>query len=413
LIRPITFPDLPVPVRRTAHWHQRATNAYRRLAFERRPLEDHIQNTASALSRPNPRTDLIRALVTIYDHAGSNAEPGVRTTEVFSAFAECYAGKPLIVVGCGFGGAGVAALHAGATHVYGLDLANDMPTTAHHFATYKPPLIREHQLEDVYTQLPATWTSDGNWYNPEVRAAVLQYDRGDSNIIIDIETATQPGNPDLLPDLILRAPAGTVLVRCRGPLTDLSDLINMLAHRGIQCNIFELGYTAGVGEWVVSVPRHGKRLDTAEAVINRGQWDDGTLVTTGSTIPWDQKEALCSRYLTGGHPQDDWVSVFTAVAEVYWIARGTYEQRLSFGHWTENLIALCSTYWCTLDLDQKVAALASWLHLGTASIPVGSTIVEVKMSKALRWHLTHLAALSIDSTDLPRLHAWISHTSRA
>jgi len=316
-------------------------------------------------------------------------------TYVWAQFAPLFRSKPMIVIGVGMGAIARVALDAGCPHVYGVDLRSTIPLRSHRFRHYKPPLVMASQYEGSYTQLPESFTTNGDWFDPSVCEKILQYDQGDATVAIDIQQGSHRFGLESLTDVLLRKTHGTIIIRLYLTETETRMILSDLHVSGFKFTAFDIWRTLDIGH-VVVVLQHWTdtlkvavipRVETACHLINPPCQTD----LTPEELSIAMSDAVFNTvYLSADHSIFDLEIEIDRALDEAW---GDYDSRLSYYDWTKWLRAKVVTQWLVLPEKHRIPHLLLWLREGRTEVstPKGrKSFVNVDWSFA--YHLVTVAS---------------------
>jgi hypothetical protein len=162
---------------------------------------------------------------------------GSSAVRVFSLIARVFKGQRVLVVGSGLGGCAVAAVIGGCIEVRCHDLKEDLPRGSDRLS-YLPPLVRfrgllSDRLHSCRTikQTTESWSTSGDWTDPNVSSRVLETISADWLVVVDIPAFRHDVRPVLLP-LTGSRHRYEVIFRLRGDSSQLASSLGYLHSSG-------------------------------------------------------------------------------------------------------------------------------------------------------------------------------------
>jgi len=168
-----------------------------------------------------------------------------------------FAGRKVVIVGCGLGAAAAAAYHGGSLEVIGHDLRSDLPVDTMTDA-YLPPLVRLRGAGRGFRMSEACRSTSGDWFDASAADALLTESPADALIVLDIPSDRGRSFEVLLP-LIRRRAIADVLVRTTGTVSELADLVGYARRAGTCRSVFQLFEFGGIVEAGILVSLAGTR----------------------------------------------------------------------------------------------------------------------------------------------------------
>jgi hypothetical protein len=297
----------------------------------------------------------------------------------FAACIPAVLGRDVLVVGTGHGAIARLCLEAGARAVYGVDLASSLPLEGHNFRWYKPPMVRESDGAHRYVQLPESFTTTGDWYDPDVSSSILRSLLPSTIVIVDIQSGASRATLSVLDPLIDENWPTLVYVRVFATVTEVELLLSDISAGGGRVEVF-LGAPARETEATQMFLLAISRMPSAPALC----LSPAVVVTPVFTAPPDMS------YMGGGQsfllgavafdivpvgPTDSLTDVRRRLADVVVASHGDYLSRPTYSHWSLLLYALVACdfvaapdatrrrYLRRLVAGSPIAVRASSLHL--------------------------------------------------
>jgi hypothetical protein len=319
---------------------------------------------------------------------------GGSAIHTWSTFAPLFSHKPVIIVGSGMGAIARVALDNGSPHVFGLDLRSSIPMKSHRFRSYKPPLVMASEYEDRYVQIPESFTTSGDWFDERVSSALLDYDPGDSTIVIDIQlNASRFGLETLIP-ILRRKSAGTIMVRLYLDDNEESLLLSDLTVSSCKFRVFSFDTVAQVHQVVLVLTQWSRNL--LYAVVPETDLVRRPIQIPTLTDPDENhrltaiSDAIFNVYMPG--PGSTLPQVGDHLRESVTSTAGDYDSRFSYGQWTLQLRSLLVTEWACGSALDHLEMIRKWLSQGHASIEFGGATHRVMVDWHLCYHLVTYGA---------------------
>lgn len=319
-------------------------------------------------------------------HSSGSALP------MWSQFAQLLSKKPVIVVGSGFGAVARVALDNGCPHVFGIDLRSTIPLKAHRFRFYKPPLVRMSQYEEQYTQMSESFTTDGDWLNPRVSNAVMDYDQGNCTLVLDIQSGSTRYGLEVLEPALRRKTAGVILMRLYLTRPELSAICADLKGSKITFKVYSPTEFGEYHQYVILITDWRQdELVLATRYTGEVVGQPFPIRLAGDT-PLIRAEIISDAifnvvYVPANTPLSQ---VADILDDLIIEMMGDYDSRHSYGQWTRYLRARLVVQWA-LDQD-PLGHLQEWQHLGEATLRVKDKVIPILVDWSFLHHLVTFGA---------------------
>lgn len=313
----------------------------------------------------------------------------------WSIFGPLLAQYPLIIIGSGMGAAARVALDNGCAHVFGIDLRSSLPMKSHRFRSYKPPLVMGSEYAEVYTQMPESYTTTGDWSDSEIRRLILKYDAGGYTLLIDIQDASHRFGLEVLEDVLMLKRAGVVILRTYLSQTEHRAMCCDLSASGITFKSYTLEASGSVYPVVFVLTDWSSSPVTCLEV-------KGKLERRPIQIPFNEEpdnfevavaraDAILNMYMPP--TTQNWDDIRVQMAHLIEETHGDYDSRFSYGHWTKLLRAYLSAVFACLPEESRMERLLLWYFSGYADIDVEG--MDGKLRVIVDWGVCHHLASTV------------------
>lgn len=299
--------------------------------------------------------------------------------------------RDVLVVGSGHGAVARLCLEGGARSVFGLDLASSLPLEGHNFRWYKPPMVQESEYAERYVQLPESFITSGDWYDPSVSSSVLTSLLTSALVVIDIQAGASRQGLECLDPLIESQWTGLVVVRLYITIEEAELLVSDISAGGGRVEIY-----SGAPER----PRHMTQMVVLHFLSLPQQ--PCTAVSRCMALKWVSSDPPDLHYMGGGSAFLLGLSVFSMVpvsdrdtpssvreriVHVISVSHGEYLSRPSYAHWTLMLHALLSCDFLLASPSHRVYMLDTLLSGSSLPLSAGSLRLSIEPSPRLVRHL--------------------------
>jgi hypothetical protein len=344
----------------------------------------------------DPATQLDLLISTYNRNLGRFSLASGSAHHTWALFAPLFVRKPVIVIGSGMGAVSRVALDAGCPFVHGIDLRTTIPMRAHRFRYYKPPLVMSCEYNDRYEQMMESFTTSGDWMNPDVSSLVLNYDPGDATIVIDIQAGKNRYGLQVLAPLIGRKFRGLVVLRLYLTSHESELIVGDLIASGAEFTWYDLESMQNTHTCVCVLTRLPTvlRIGITLSTVQRPEAVSIPIVPTRAQSRSDYCIALSDGvynviYTDELTTQED---VATMLDVLIGEARGDYDSRLSYDHWTRLLRAKVIIEWSMMLENKRIAELEEWLKTGWAKSTIAGVVESVRADYSLARHAVSYGA---------------------
>jgi len=277
-------------------------------------------------------------------------------------FAPLLKSKPVITVGCGLGAVARVALDNGCPHVFGIDLRSTIPLKSHRFRSYKPPLVMASEYNENYTQLPESITTSGNWLDRTVVEKVLQYDQGDSTLVIDIQQAHVRFGLETLVDAFQLKSRGTIMLRTYVTELEAGLLCSDLSISDCTFRTYSVSQNSLLVQLLIVIKKWPRELKIAVVPkfmlkfnpVIISQDSSASVVSTSLSI----SDAIFNTVFVA--PNQTVEDVSLALGNLLEESKGDYDSRFSYNQWTIYLRAKAVCDWALMNPEAQEAVLEHW-----------------------------------------------------
>lgn len=370
---------------------------HRRLLYGYRPLPSH-------------QIDLEhRVRVWLYRNSGRMFPGSGTALSYWYPFGSLLAAKQLIIIGAGMGAAARVALDAGCPSVFGIDLRETVPLKSHRFRFYVPPLVADSQNCNRYEQLAETFTTTGDWFDPDVSRAILEYDNGTATLLLDLEASSKRFDLSLLDPVLRIKRYGMIVLRLFASNQEISMIGCDLKLSGCVYEIYDMDPTCISGSRVIVIRKWPQQMSVAESCCVC-QWEhEGYLETTVvETVKGDEDfvpDCIAETSYNLIVPTEKHYTVQMAQQELQKMAEsisGSYDSRFSYHQWTTLQAAMIAMYTVTIPQSALIPTLMKWMKYNEASVQEHGLSIRVRFDRRLLVHICKIAS-QLRSGDNPRL----------
>jgi len=326
-------------------------------------------------------------------HSSERGPPGALHVPIWLSMAPLLDGMTIFLVGSGYGATASAAILAGALHVYGLDLSEDLPLLPQRFLSYKPFLINVLGIGNQYTQSTVSFTSSGNWKDKSVANDFLKSYPSSSTLILDIEERSIDSIIVQMNVCTAVGFLGAVMVRMLVNHSALVRLISTLSDLSLSPRVF-LERSTPVGDEVVLYLR---RLDRAVTLRPAGLVELERPTSTAATLSkidwsdiWTEEDALFSATLgtVKKRPGQSLEEMISSIGKQYTSLTKSESPQSHSGTLTALRVAAVSLKLASAPPGAVPTLLRKWIDQGVAWTKVDKLILAERLSNSLLRHLT-------------------------
>jgi hypothetical protein len=304
--------------------------------------------------------------------------------------------RDVLIIGTGHGAVARLCLELGARAVFGLDLASTLPLEGHNFRWYIPPMVRESEDVPKYLQLPQSFTTSGNWNDPDVASEVLESMVKSTVVIVDIQAGAGTPSLSVLDPLIAASWPGLVIVRLY-VTKDIMELLlsdvsaagaNVTVHLGAperpssEPQMFILTFR--------SLPSHPSSSDSACVSLHLQYGGISPMPFMGGGREYLLGASV--HYIVPVESTSSVLDLRTRLAEVVSVSHGEYLSRPSYRQWTLMLHALVACDFLITSDAGRSRLLARLAEGSSLSVRSGSLRLSVGSSFSLIRHLCKIVA---------------------
>jgi hypothetical protein len=292
---------------------------------------------------------------------------------------------------------------AGATAVRGHDLREDLPLGSHRLS-YLPPVIRFRGLVGawrpdgaVYSQTTCSWTTSGDWFQPDVSSVLLDEYEEDWLTVIDIPKYRSDAR-SLIGPVLATGRERVCLLRLQASHAQMAYSFGVLSRNGRVMSVYGVADYRGFAEllvlWRSGVNRLGRVgipcLPTRLIMLPETEGKRCVhAIVTNLTQPIGTCRGRSVREVLASYMSDFESSKSLAVG------------RFSYSSWTSVLAAaVCCEALLKLDFS-GILELAR--HLDTDTVIRFDSVQEgvILVTPELRWVFSRVAVRLIGNLDVP------------
>jgi hypothetical protein len=311
----------------------------------------------------------------------------------WSVFSDLLARKPLLVIGSGMGAAARVTIDNGCPHVFGLDMRQSLPMKSHRFISYKPPLVLGSEYSERYTQMSESFTTSGDWMEPKVVNAVMNYDAGDSTLLIDIQDSKNRFGLEVLTNVIKVKRSGVIILRSYLATDEHIAACSDLSASGVEFKSYTLESTGISAPVVFVLLRWPDQLlinlhpagDLSRRPIPLRYTDEANQFERVSAM----SDALLNVYLPSASDSPEVIrdQIELLIKE----SKGDYDSRFAYSQWTRMLRAYTSAVFMCIDPDRQLATLLDWHFAGHVDHQCDEKL-HVRVDWSLCYHLASVVS---------------------
>jgi hypothetical protein len=299
----------------------------------------------------------------------------------WAPFAPLFRKSPVIVIGSGHGAVARVALDGGCPWVYGVDLRSSIPLKAHRFRSFKPPLVQSSEYADKYTQLSESYTTSGDWFDPEVSRRILAYDQGDATVVIDIEAGRDRYGLEILLPVIASKTHGLIVIRLFLSKVESDQIAADLYVSGFAFAMYDGYIDTDVSERIIVIARWTRELKVCHFTAT----SDSLALSTSLFEPEGE---TTHKYLALGDatfnvvtlcPDQTLGDMKLLIDRVLSESVGDYDSRFSYEQWTRYLRAACVVQWLVLPDSQALTVLLEMEASREAQVMVRDKLHRVEI----------------------------------
>ncbi|QHD64783.1 RNA dependent RNA polymerase [Plasmopara viticola lesion associated mononegaambi virus 8] len=313
----------------------------------------------------------------------------------WSAFAPLFRKNPVIVIGSGMGAVARVALDAGCPYVYGLDLRTTIPLRSHRFRFYKPPMVMSSRYSEQYHQMAESFTTSGDWFDESVCRAALDYDSGESTLVIDIQKGKHRYGLEVLTNTCLSTKKrGLIMARFYLSEHEIKQMASDLHYSGFTYHMYDIWSSSDISQVVVLITSWNRT--PMVAVVPEVETESAPHLPDAKVdvSPEEMSMALSDAVLnvtysdSATHPGD----IEIAIDRLLDSAWGDHDSRFSYGEWTRWLRAKVVISWI-LSSKQRGRDLLLMFNARSYKVTTAQGhSVQVDVGWDLCYHLATVAS---------------------
>jgi len=302
------------------------------------------------------------------------------------------AGRVCVIIGNGYGSGAAVLLNYKATHIYTLDLWEDLSENSKLCPGWSPPALRSATYASKYTCIETSPRLNGDIRSSSTAALINQYTGAGSLYLVDVPLLTRDDLTKVLSTLTLLPPPVQVIIRLITSSSDKDLIYSTLQEAGTSPMIVPVHFSHGHGEYWVSLAIPAFIEYHGVDIVKSHPFQERTSPFPNLSFLGGGREYL-EEVIEGPYYQtsdDQMQGSMQDIEGLLALSVGHLEHRFTYRQWTEVI-----HIWCARRARLSLAPRDEIVEIHSqdmVTVTIGNHTVPVSVTGSLRHLLTRTVA---------------------